>query len=344
MDQSMFSVPASTDLCLMKALLLEAFNTSYRLVELSAPVAGPRQVLVRIAASAINPLDLKIKDGQAGHAQTKLPAILGIDMAGIVEAVGEEVIGFQPGDEVYGMTGGIAGVPGSLAEYAAVDPDLLAPKPRNLSMRQAAALPLVFITAWEALVDRAQVGPGKTVLIHGGAGGVGHIAVQLAVARGAKVFATVVPGRNGMIEGFGAVPIDYTRLTVEEYMLEYTGGEGFDIIIDTVGGAVLDSSFKAAKRYTGHVVSILGWGSHSLAPLSFRGATYSGVFTLYPLISGKGRAHHGEILREAGFLAEAGLLLPLLDSRRYTLATIAEAYDAMASKGIAGKLVVDVHN
>ncbi len=340
----MFSTPASSDLYRMKALLLEQYNTPYQLVELPAPVAGPRQVLVRITASAINPLDLKIKAGQAGHAQAKLPAILGIDMAGIVESVGSEVVGFQPGDEVYGMTGGIAGVPGSLAEYAAVDPDLLAPKPRNLTMRQAAALPLVFITAWEALVDRAQVGPGKTVLIHGGAGGVGHIAVQLAVARGARVFATVVPGRNGMIEGFGAIPIDYTRLSVEEYMLEYTGGEGFDIILDTVGGAVLDSSFKAAKRYTGHVVSILGWGSHSLAPLSFRGATYSGVFTLYPLISGKGRAHHGEILREAGFLAEAGLLLPLLDSRHYTLATITEAYDAMASKGIAGKLVVDVHH
>ena len=326
----------------MKALLLEEYNTPYRLLELPTPVAGPRQVLVRIVASAINPLDLKIKAGQAGHAQTKLPAILGIDMAGIVEAVGEGVTGFQPGDEVYGMTGGIAGVPGSLAEYAAVDSDLLALKPKNLSMRQAAALPLVFITAWEALVDRAHVGPGKTVLIHGGAGGVGHIAVQLAVARGARVFATVVPGRNELMEGFGAIPIDFTRLTVEEYMLEYTAGEGFDIIIDTVGGTVLDASFKAAKRYTGHVVSILGWGSHSLAPLSFRGATYSGVFTLYPLISGKGRAHHGQILREAAYLAETGLLVPLLDSRHYTLATIAEAYDALASHGVAGKLVVDV--
>jgi NADPH:quinone reductase len=105
---------------------------------------------------------------------------------------------------------------------------------------------------------------------------------------------------------------------------------------------VLDASFKAAKRYTGHVVSILGWGTHSLAPLSFRGATYSGVFTLYPLISGKGRAHHGQILREASWLAEAGLLLPMLDKRRYTLATIDEAYEALASRGVAGKLVVDV--
>jgi D-arabinose 1-dehydrogenase-like Zn-dependent alcohol dehydrogenase len=207
--------PASTDLWGMKALLLEQYHTPYRLVELPVPVAGPRQVLVKIVASAINPLDVKIKDGQAGHAQTKLPAILGIDMAGIVEVVGDGLaaealdagsVGFRPGDEVYGMTGGIAGVPGSLAEYAAVDADLLALKPKNLSMRQAAALPLVFITAWEALVDRAQVSPGKTVLIHGGAGGVGHIAVQLAVARGARVFATVVHGKNELIEGFGATP------------------------------------------------------------------------------------------------------------------------------------------
>jgi NADPH:quinone reductase len=326
----------------MKALLLSAYNAPYQLVEMPTPVAGPRQVLVRIAASGINPLDLKIRMGLAGHAQTKLPAILGVDMAGTVEAVGEGVTGFRPGDEVYGMTGGIAGVPGSLAEYAAVDAALLALKPKNLSMRQAAALPLVLITAWEGLVDRAHVGPGKTVLIHGGAGGVGHIAVQLAVAKGAAVFSTVTPERNELIEGYGAVPIDYTRMSVEEYMLEYTGGEGFDIILDTVGGAVLDTSFKAAKRYTGHVVSILGWGSHSLAPLSFRGATYSGVFTLYPLISGKGRAHHGEILREAARLAEGGKLLPLLDNRRFTLDTIDEAYDAAASGGIAGKLVVDV--
>ena len=119
-----------------------------------------------------------------------LPAILGTDLAGIVEAVGDGISKFKVGDEVYGLTGGVRGLPGSLAEYSAVDADLLALKPKNISMREAAALPLVFLTAWEGLVDRAGVHAGQSVLIQGGAGGVGHVAVQIARAFGADVFAT----------------------------------------------------------------------------------------------------------------------------------------------------------
>ena len=156
----------------MKALVLESFNTPFALKEIPEPVAGPGQVLVKIHASGVNPLDLKIMAGQAAHAQPKLPAILGIDLAGEVAAVGEGVTRFRSGDGVYGMTGGIAGIPGSLAEYAAVDADLLALKPQSLSMREAAALPLIFITAWEAIVDKANVQQGHSVLVHGGAGGV----------------------------------------------------------------------------------------------------------------------------------------------------------------------------
>jgi NADPH:quinone reductase len=326
----------------MKALILEEFNKPYQLQDKQKPVAGKGEVLVKIKASGVNPLDLKIIAGQAAHAKAKLPAIIGIDMAGIVEAVGESVTGFATGDEVYGMTGGIAGVQGSLAEYAAVDADLLAIKPKNLSMKEAAALPLIFITAWEGLVDRAKVGIAKTVLIHGGAGGVGHVAIQIAKFFGAKVFATADPANHDLIRSYDATPIDYVRTPVEEYVQEYTQGEGFDIIFDTVGGPVLDNSFKAVKQYTGHVVSILGWGSHSLAPLSFRGATYSGVFTLYPLISGKFRRHHGDILRVATTLAEGGKLVPVLDDTRYTLETISAAYDAITEGRTKGKVVVSI--
>ena len=265
----------------MKALILQEFNSPYKLVKIDKPVAEARQVLVKIKSSGVNPLDLKICSGQAAHARPQLPAILGVDMAGVVEEVGDEVTAFKPGDEVYGMTGGIAGIQGSLAEFAAVDVDLIAMKPANLSMKEAAAIPLAFITAWEGLVDRAKVSRGKTVLIHGGAGGVGHIAVQIAIANGANVFATCNPSQKKQIEDYGATPIDYTSVKVEQYIQEYTSGEGFDIIFDTIGGTTLDDSFKAAKQYTGHVVSVLGWGTHNLAPLSFHGATYSGVFTLY---------------------------------------------------------------
>lgn len=328
----------------MKALVLKRFNTPYQLMEVEKPVAAKGQVLVKIMASGVNPIDLKIVAGKAAHAHARPPAILGIDLAGIVESVGEEITGFKVGDEVYGMTGGIAGVPGTLAEYAAVDADLLALKPKNLSMREAAAVPLIFITAWEGLVDRAKVGPNKTVLVHGGAGGVGHIAVQLAKAMGAEVFTTVNEANNDLIEGYGAVPIDYKKLSVDDYVAKYTAGEGFDIIFDTVGSEILDASFKAAKQYTGHVLSILGWGTHSIAPLSFRGATYSGVFALYPLISGKGRNHHGEILASATKLIEAGKVTAMIDPVHYTLTTINEAYRSLEQRTAKGKVIVDVND
>ena len=209
-------------------------------------------------------------------------------------------------------------------------------------MHEAAALPLVFITAWEGLVDRANVSSGKTVLVHGGAGGVGHIAVQIAKAKGAEVFSTVDPTKDELIKSYGATPIDYKSLSVEDYIQQYTDGEGFDIVFDTLGGATLDSSFKAAKQYYGHVVSILGWGTHHLAPLSFKGATYSGVFTLYPLISGNGRTHHGEILREATKLIEAGKVIPLLDSHQYTLSTTENAYRDIEDGKTKGKVVVGI--
>jgi len=326
----------------MNALLVDAANAPLRLVSIDRPAPAAGQVLVRIKASGINPLDAKIRAGQAGHARQPLPAILGMDLAGVVEALGEGVSGWAVGDEVYGLATGIGGAQGSLAEFAAVDARLLARKPANLSMREAAALPLVLITAWEGLVDRARVGADQSVLIHGGAGGVGHVAVQIAKAFGAKVFATGSASQQAEIENFGATFIDYRQQGVEEYVTQHTAGEGFDIVYDTVGGETLDRSFQAARIYHGHVVSCLGWGQHSLAPLSFRGATYSGVFTLLPLLTGHGREHHGQILAQAARLIEAGQLKPLLDPRRFTLQTAEEAYTLLASGAAQGRLVIEI--
>jgi NADPH:quinone reductase len=239
------------------------------------------------------------------------------------------------------MTGGVGSLQGSLAEFVAADSRLLAHKPSKLSMREAAALPLSTITAWEGLVDRASVHAGQKVLIHAGAGGVGHIAVQIAKARGAEVFATVSADKAGIVMGFGATPIDYKALSLEEYLAKYTEGEGFDVVYDTVGGKTLDDSFAAVRRYTGHVLSCLGWGTHALAPLSFRGATYSGVFTLLPLITGEGRQHHGEILAAAAKMADEGKLKPLLAAERYNASTIGLAYTLVAS-GSLGKVVIEL--
>jgi NADPH:quinone reductase len=288
----------------------------------------------------VNPLDTKIRRGEAAHAKMAPPAVLGIDMAGVVEAVGSQVDQFRVGDEVFGMTGGVGGTQGSLAEFAAVDARLIARKPRPLSMEQTAALPLGFITSWEGLVDRARVEAGHQVLIHGGAGGVGFLAMQLAIARGAQVFATGGPSSQKVIREAGATPIDYTTSIVDEYVDAHTGGEGFDIVVDNVGGDTLDASFAAVKRYSGHVVSALGWGTHSLAPLSFRGATYSGVFTLMPLLTGRHREHHGHIVAEAAALADDGRLVPRLHSRTFTLDEVNDAYKLVENGSATGKVVV----
>jgi NADPH2:quinone reductase len=325
----------------MRAAIVDKPGGPFHIRSIARPEPRPGEVLVRIAESGINPLDIKIFEGAAAHSRHPLPAILGLDMAGRVEAVDRGVTGFHEGDAVFGMVGGVGGHQGTLAEFAAVDADLLAPKPANLTMREAASLPLVFITAWEGLVDRAGVGPGQKVLVHGGGGGVGRIALQVASAFGAEIFATDSPAKRQAIEELGATFIDYHSETVADYVDRLTSGKGFDLVYDTVGGATLDASFQAVRRF-GHVVSILGWGTHALAPLSFKSATYSGVFTLLQLLTAEGRRHHGDILRKAGMLAEAGKLRPHVDPRLFNLETMGDAYRAITERNAQGKLVVSI--
>lgn len=326
----------------MFAAVAETAQAPLVIRHLSRPVPGQGQVLIKVHAAGINPLDTKIATGGGAHARQPLPAVLGIDLAGTVVELGKGVDDFAPGDEVFGMAGGIGGAQGALTEYIAVDARLIALKPRSLSMREAAALPLVFITAWEGLVDRANVRADQQVLIHGGAGGVGQMAVQIAKARGADVYATGSATSLDFIRELGAIAIDYRAQDVESYVRLHTAGEGFDIVYDTVGGSTLDASFNAVKTYTGHVLSCLGWGQHSLAPLSFRGASYSGVFTLMPLLTGKGREHHGQILREAATLVEAGQLRIKVDRHRFGLADVNEAFDLVAKGRGERKTVVEI--
>jgi NADPH:quinone reductase-like Zn-dependent oxidoreductase len=331
------TVPAT-----MRAAVVHETNGPFEIVDRPVPDVPPGHVLVRIAASGVNPLDAKIRAGAAAHARHTLPAVLGMDMAGVVVKVDAGVTRFRVGDEVYGLVGGVGGLQGTLAEYAAVDADLLALKPKTLSMRESAALPLVSITAWEGLIDRARTSAGHKVLVHGGAGGVGHVAIQIARAFGAAVYTTVTPEKFEIARSFGATPIDYTSSTPADYVREHTADEGFDVVYDTVGGATLDASFVSVRRYTGHVVSALGWGTNALAPLSFRGATYSGVFTLMPMLSGKYRAHHGEILTHVAKLVDAGQVRPLLDALRFTLDQAGDAHARATSGQAIGKVVVDV--
>ncbi len=324
----------------MLALVLDSFGAPMRLQTIERPTPTATQVLVRIVASGVNPLDAKIPDGSAAQAKVQLPAILGMDMAGVVESVGRAVTRFKPGDEVFGMTGGVGAAPGTLAQFAAVDADLLALKPPRLSMREAAVLPMAFITAWEGLLDRAGLSVGQKLLVTGGAGGVGQFAVQIGCALGARVVATDAAHRLGAITELGANAVDHATTTMADSVAEHTGGQGFDVIYDTVGGNTLDEAFSAVRPY-GHVVSCTGWGAHKLAPLSLRSASYSGVFTLLPLLSGQGRHRHGEILAEAARLAQAGQLRPRLDPRRFTLDSVAQAHALMGGQA-SGKVVIDV--
>lgn len=324
----------------MLAAIAESAQAPLAVRHIARPVPAKGQVLVRVHAAGVNPLDTKIATGAGAHARQTLPAVLGLDLAGTVVELGEAVEGFTPGQEVFGMAGGIGGAQGSMAEYIAVDARLIAAKPHALDMREAAALPLVFITAWEGLVDRANVRAGQRVLIHGGAGGVGQMAVQLAKARGAEVYATGSAASLDFIRSLGATAINYQAQSVAAYVEQYTAGEGFDIVYDTVGGSTLDASFQAVKPYIGHVLSCLGWGQHSLAPLSFKSATYSGVFTLTPLPTGQGREHHGAILREAAALANAGQLSIRVDQQGFTLAEVNAAFRQVAEGRGQGKTVI----
>ena len=322
----------------MKAYVVERANGPFKEVDIQRPKPSANQVLVKIFASGVNPLDIKIRAGQAEHAQQPLPAVLGLDMAGVVESVGSAVTTFRPGDEVFGMVGGVGGLQGTLAEFVAADAALLAHKPKELTMQQAAVMPLVTITAWEGIVRQAKVQPGQTVLIHAGVGGVGYAAVQIAVSLGAKVYATASQEKHALVEALGATAVD-RYAPANDYVDECTAGAGFDVVYDTIGGAVLDASFIAVKRDTGRVVSCLGWGTHSLAPLSFRSASYSGVFTLFPLLSGLKRARQGSILTEAAKLVGSKQLHPLLADQQFGPDEIAAAHDSVA-RGTIGKVAV----
>ena len=331
-----------TNTSTMRALILDDYETAqFRSAQIDKPRAGAGEVLVRIVASGTNPIDYKIRTGQAPYAMPELPAVLGTDLAGVVEAVGEGVTAFKAGDEVYGLTGGVRGLQGSLAEFAAVDARLLALKPKNLSMREAAALPLVALTAWEGLVDRANVQAGQKVLVQGGAGGVGHLVIQLALAHGAEVFATVRSHGVETVRRLGATPIDVTTTSVADYVAEHTGGKGFDIIYDTIGGPALDSAFEAIAHY-GHIASCAAFGEHALATGSLRCATLSGVFVLLPMLTGERRAHHGEVLRQVTQLVEAGRVAAIVDARRFDLDSAMEAHALLEQGGAQVKVVIDV--
>ncbi|MEM1175645.1 MAG: zinc-dependent alcohol dehydrogenase family protein [Pseudomonadota bacterium] len=329
----------------MKAMILNEYgeNAAFQRAELPNPQVTDGHVLVRVAATSVNTVDTMIRQlGQKDlPLSPDLPALLGMDFAGTIESVGDGVSGFKPGDEVYGCAGGLADLPGALADYMLADARLIAHKPKTLSMREAAAIPLVGITAYEGLF-RAGVAAGQKVLVHGGAGGVGHIALQLARHLGADVFATGSgPEKLGLIEDLGATPIDYRNESVSDYVAKHTAGAGFDVIYDSVGGANMTNSFEAAAL-NAQVVSTVSLLEIDLTTVHFKGLSLHVVFMLIPMLHNHNRQEHGDILSRLSDIVDDGALRPILDSQRFALADVDQAYERLSSGQAVGKVVIDV--
>jgi len=326
----------------MKAIILHAHGGPelFRIEDRPKPEIKSGHVLIRVAASSVNPVDFKIRQGLIPIGP-ELPGILHGDMSGTVEEIGEGVEGFTEGDEVYGCIGGFKNLPGVLADYALADARLLAKKPTNLSMIEAAALPLVTITAWNALMDRAKVSEGQRVLVHAAAGGVGHVALQIAKAAGAEVHVTASSEEKiALGRELGAdIGINYKEATVEEYVADHTNGEGYDVVFDTVGTTRLDDSFQAAK-IGGTVVSIAARSTHDLTHVHVRALTLHVVFMLLPLARNIGREHHGAILRQATQLVETGKLRPHLHTEVFPFERVGDAHALLESGGTLGKIVL----
>lgn len=319
----------------MKAVVLTRFGGTDALELREVPVSpvGPRQVRVRVHATAVNPLDYQIRRGDYPD-EVPLPAIIGHDVSGVIEQVGTHVTEFRPGDAVY-YTPQIFGGPGSYAEQHVADVDLVGRKPENLSHLEAASLTLVGGTVWESLVARAGLTVGETILIHGGAGGVGTIAIQIARAIGARVLTTARGGDEDFVRSLGAdAVIDYASADYVDAVADLTRGAGVDVVFDTIGGDTLTRS-PLVLADLGRVVSIVDIAQpQNLIQAWGRNAAYHFVFT---------RQNRGK-LDALTTLVERGLVRPVIGAT-LPLARTGEAHDLLENRRsyvLRGKVAIDV--
>jgi len=331
----------------MKAIVMTAAGGPevLKLQDLPEPVLSQdTDILVRVKAAGINPVDTKMRAKPTVY-PAPLPPVLGCDGAGVIEAVGKAVKDFKPGDQVFYCQAPHHDRLGSYAQYALVDHRLAAKKPKRLSFAQAAAAPLVLITAWEALHDRVDIKPWHKLLVHAGAGGVGHVAIQLARIAGAEVCATVGSADKAeFARSVGANrTINYKEENFVPAVIDWTGGKGVDIAFDTVGGKTLADTFSAV-RYYGDVVTLLAPGPELdwNVPRA-RNQRVSFELMLVPVFFGLSEAmtHQGEILRRGAELFEAGELRVHVD-KTFPLERAAEAHALVASGKTKGKIVLTV--
>jgi NADPH2:quinone reductase len=330
----------------MKAILMAAAGGPEVLAQydLEKPeLPSPNHVRVKLSAAGVNPLDTKLRSKAIYHPD-KLPAILGCDGAGIVEKTGSAVTRFKVGDSVYFNNGGIGDEPGCYAEFTTVHEEYCAATPSNVGLQDIAGLPLVLITAWEALIERANLQAGQTILIHGGTGGVGHIALQLANHLGARVAVTVSDDKKeGLAQGLEAEKIiRYKEMDFVVDTVDWTGGKGVDVVLDTVGGDTFLRSFEAA-RIGGKVVTLLSTplslADTQLARLRNLSICYEMMLTPQVIKQHDERIRQRKILEQGAKLVEAGKL-GVLVSYALPLKDAAEAHRLIEKGSVLGKIIL----
>lgn len=332
----------------MKAMMMTGPGSPdvLRMSEIPVPqLDNPYALLVRVHAAGVNPLDTKIRQLHFYYPD-HLPAVLGCDGAGVVEDVGRSVTRFRPGDEVYFFNGGLGRELGTYAEFTVVNEAHAATKPKHLSMVEAAGIPLVLITAWEALVDRIGLKAGETILIHGGAGGVGHVAVQLARVRGARVAATVSTSEKAaFVQSLGAeCVIDYRRTQFVDEVVRWTSGRGTDTVFDTVGGRVFAASFAALRLY-GRIATLLSTACElpDVNKARMRNLMIGYVQMTAPTFLGNDEARRVQtrILEEAAPLLDRGNIKVSV-SATFPLAEAQRAHKVLEEGHTSGKVVLTI--
>lgn len=332
----------------MKAALIDRYgaNDQVRVADIAVPPIGPKDLLVRVHAASVNPLDVKTRDGQLKMLlKYRFPLVLGNDLSGVVTEVGAHVTRFKKDDAVYARLGKER--IGAFAEFAAVHESVAALKPTNLTHEEAASLPLVALTAWQALVEIGQLRAGQRVLIHAGSGGVGSVAIQLARYLGATVLTTVGQRNVELVKRLGAdVPIDYRSVRFEDVARDC------DVVLDSAGGHTLVRSFECVKP--GGIVVSIG---------STPSAAFARSWGLNPIIvfaisvmsrkaTAAARRHQaryeylfmradGEQLGEITRLVESGVIKPLVD-KVFSLEQVRDALSYSESGRATGKVVIKV--
>ncbi|MBL4775764.1 MAG: zinc-dependent alcohol dehydrogenase family protein [Mariprofundus sp.] len=330
----------------MRAIVMtESGSTDVlKLTDVEKPICANNEVLVQIMAAGVNPIDTKLRCNGL-YIDHGLPAILGCDGAGLITQVGSDVTRFQSGDAVYFCYGGLGQKAGNYAEYSAVPEAFVAIKPDCLDFIDAAAAPLVLITAWEALFDRARIQSGQKVFIHAGAGGVGHVAIQLAKLAGCEVATSISSSEKAdLAKQLGAdLIINYNEQDVTKTLLQWTDGLGVDVALDTVGGAAFNQLVDATRIY-GDIVTILQVPADAdWKNIRLRNIRISQELMLTPMVLGLEEAaeHHGDILDQcAQFFDQQKLSIFVSDT--LPLEQAAEAHRLLESGAVVAKLVLEI--